>query len=97
MAFDRSGLYCSNPEAPPGSRIWTYQTLDALTVVRVVGYFNACIREFGLGDKIEGTTVTGAIKLPTAITSRWEAYINSLAAGAVDMTDGLALATTDTD
>jgi hypothetical protein len=97
MAFNREGLHCANPAAPPGSRVWTYQTLDALTVVRVVGYFNAAARELGLGDMIHGTTVTGTIKAPTAITSRWSTYVNSLAAAAVDVVDGLAIATTDTD
>lgn len=97
MAFDRSGLHCANPAAPPGSRIWTYQSLDAGTVIRFVGYFNSAAREFGLGDIIFYSTVTGAIKTPTAITARGTLYINSLAAGAIDCVDAVAHATTDTD
>jgi len=97
MPFNREGLHCANPAAPPGSRIWTYQTLDAFTVVRVVGYFNAAARELGLGDKLEVTTVTGSIKAPTGITARGTTYVNSLAAGAVDVVDVVSHASTDTD
>jgi len=96
MAFDRSGLYCSNPEAPPGSRIWTYQTLDAATVVRFVGYFNAAARELSLGDLIHLTVVTGAIKVPTGVT-RYTTFVNANSGAVVDVVDPVAHATTDTD
>lgn len=98
MAFSRSGLHCANPAAPPGSRVWTYQTLDALTVVRFLGYFNLAFRELSIGDMIHGSTVTGTIKAPTAITSRWSTYVLTIsAAGVVDCVDGLAMAATNTD
>jgi hypothetical protein len=97
MAFDRSGLHCANPAAPPGSRIWTYQTLDAGTVIRVAGYFNNAARELALGDIIFYSTVTGTIKTPTGITARGTLYVNSHAAGVLDCVDAVAHATTDTD
>lgn len=97
MAFDRSGLHCANPAAPPGSRIWTYQTLDAGTVIRFVGYFNSAAREMALGDIVFYSTVTGTIKTPTAITARGTLYVNAHAAGVLDCVDSVAHATTDTD
>ena len=97
MAFDRSGLYCLNPEAPKGSRIWSYQTLDALATLRVVGYFNNASKELSLGDKLELTVVGGTVKTPTSITARATTYVNSMAAGAVDVVDPVSHASTDTD
>jgi hypothetical protein len=96
MAFDRSGLYCANPEAPPGSRIWTYQTLDATTVVRVAGYFNSAAKELALGDFIFLSVVTGTIKTPTAV-ARHTTYVNANSGAVVDVVDPVAHATTDTD
>jgi len=97
MAFDRSGLHCANPVAPPGSRIWTYQSLDSGATMDTAGYFNAAARELGLGDIIFYSTVTGAIKTPTGITARGTFYVNANAAGVVDVVDAVAHATTDTD
>jgi hypothetical protein len=97
MAFDRSGLYCANPACPPGSRIWTYQTIDAGTVIRVAAYFNAAARELGLGDIIFYSTVTGTIKTPTAITARGTLYVNANSGSVVDCVDAVAHASTDTD
>lgn len=97
MAFDRSGLHCANPAAPPGSRIWTYQSLDTGATMQIVAYFNNGAREFGLGDIIFYSTVTGTIKTPTAITARGTLYVNSLAAGAVDTVNALAHVATDAD
>ncbi len=97
MAFIRDGLYCANPSAPPGSRIWTYQSLDTHATMDTVGYFNNAARELGLGDKIETTVVTGSIKAPTGITARGTTYVNSLAAAAVDVVDIVVHAATDSD
>lgn len=98
MAFDRAGLYCLNAAAPPGSRVWSYQTLDALATLRVVGYFNAARRELALGDKLEVTVVGGSIKAPTSITARATTYVNQNDAnGVVDVVDPVSHASTDTD
>lgn len=96
MAFNREGLQCANPAAPPGSRIWTYQTLDALATVRVVNYFALAKRELELGDKIEITVVGGSIKAPTSITARATSYVNEKGAN-IDIVDPVSHATTDTD
>ena len=97
MAFNRTGLYCINPEAPPGARLWAYQSLDAETTVRVADYFLPAIKELSIGDFIYGTVVEGAIKLPTAITARYTTYVNANNGTTIDVVDAVVHASTDGD
>lgn len=93
MAFNRDGLRL----LVNGAGVWEYKTLDALATVRVVGYFNSAARELAIGDYIIIKVVTGSVKAPTGITAVATTYVNSMAAGAVDVVDPVSHASTDTD
>lgn len=75
MSFSRLGFQCANALAPPGSRVWTYQTLDPVATVAAAGYFNAAFRELSIGDLIHFTVVTGAIRTPATVVSRSSVYV----------------------
>ena len=97
MAFDRTGLYCVNPEAPPGARLWVYQTLDAGSTVQVADYFILAMNDLSIGDLIFYSTVAGAIKLPTSITARGTLYVNANDGTTIDTCNALAHVATDGD
>ena len=97
MAFDRTGLYLANPGVPPGHRLWTYVTLDALATVDTAGYFNSASKELAIGDVINTRVVGGSIRTPTSISAAGWALVNANASGVVDVSDHTAIATTDTD
>lgn len=75
MSFNRLGFQCANAAAPPGSRVWTYQTLDVVATVAAAGYFNVAARELSIGDLIHYTVVTGAIRTPATIVARSSVYV----------------------
>lgn len=90
MAFDktnwRSGLTGSNAPA-----IHTYKSADTAATVNTAGYFNDVYNEVALGDIIYAFLDTGGTP-----QGYWLA-INGRASSVVDVTDGLAVGTTDTD
>ena len=71
-------------------RIWKYDSADALTLVRVAGYFTDGY-DLGLraGDMVIVTDTD------TAATSL--SFVNAATATSVDLADGTALTATDTD
>lgn len=75
MSFNRLGFQGANPLAAPGSRVWTYQTLDSVATVAAAGYFNGAFRELSIGDLIHYTVVTGAIRTPVTIVARSSVYV----------------------
>lgn len=96
MAFNMRGLSMVATNlggVTPGvvNSIWFYLTTDAQSVVRTNGYFNAAANMLRKNDLIFTLTATGGT--PAA----YIAHVNANAAGVVDITDGLAVGTTDTD
>jgi hypothetical protein len=92
MAFDAKGFVTMGAaKAGNAPSIYAYKTADALTAVRVSGYFNELAQTLKVGDLIYCVTSTGT----TAVASF--NYVVSNAAGVVDVVDGTVLANTDTD
>ncbi len=76
-----------------GLRIWRYSSVDAVTVVRVSGYFTNGFTELGMrvGDLVfvldnDASPVTGSLC--------WVVQSN---ATAVDLSDGVTITGTDSD
>jgi hypothetical protein len=90
MAFSLDGLYMVGPggSAP---RIWTYTTTDALADVNTSGYMDDAANELTVGDLIYGVTSTGT----TNVHAQY--LVLTIAAGVVDLSDGVVIATTDGD
>ncbi len=90
MAFDLNALQQVGPggSAP---RMWTYTTTDALADVNTAAYMNDASAVLTVGDLIYGVTSTGT----TNVHAQY--LVLSNAAGVVDLSDGVVIATTDTD
>lgn len=92
MAYTSATLSLNSPGPFNGTgKIWTYLTTDAATAVRVAGYFSdGWNRGMRVGDLVIGIN-----------TSTFAAQFYIVNAGsatvAIDVTDGLAIAATDTD
>jgi hypothetical protein len=92
MAFSSTGFTTvSASKRGNAPSIYAYKTADALSVVRVSGYFNALANTLAVGDLIYAVTSTGS----TAVCSLTQVLSN--ASGVVDVADGTTLANTDTD
>ena len=88
MAFDRAGLYQVGPGGS-GPRMWIYSTEDAIADVNTSGYFNDASTELGVRDVIWVLdTATPTTNIVSVLTN---------ASGVVDVSDGTAIAETDTD
>lgn len=72
-------------------RTHTYNTADTQATVNTAGYFNAIADQLEVGDRIEAWVDNAGT--PAAVTL----YVNSNAAGVVDVADGDALTATDSD
>jgi hypothetical protein len=70
--------------------IYTYQTADAMSVVRASAYFNALATILRVGDIIFCYTATGGTPVMQI------AYVISNSSGVVDVTDGTVIAATNT-
>lgn len=94
MAFDITGFQPIGGQARTGKApaLYSYQTTDAITVVRVAGYFNAIRNMLQIGDGI-WVIVTSAGALSTA---SW-VVVKDKTATTVDVTDATAITVTDTD
>lgn len=93
MAFDRTkfgpiGGQSSRGKAP---QLWSYQSTDAATVVRFVSYFDDVSDILEVGDAILAHLDTGGTPQSYLFT------VNANSGGVVDVHDGLAFGTTDTD
>ncbi len=77
--------------ATAGRRQWHYASVDAATLVRVAGYFT---NGYDLGMRA-GDTVT-VVDTDTSYTTTLHT-VNAASTTSVDLTDGLAIGTTDTD
>lgn len=98
MAFDRTNLYplssahavatAQNANAP---RIWGYVTTDTVADINTADYFLGAIDLLRKGDLIFANTATGGT-MAAAIFS-----VNANTGTSIDVTDGLAIGTTDSD
>jgi hypothetical protein len=92
MAFVKKELRrVSSHSGTDTPHLWMYQTADAIAAVNTIGYFNDASDRLGVNDIIKTITSIGT----TAVHA--EVIVTSNAAGVVDVTDGVVLATTDTD
>jgi len=86
----------SNPPALVASglggkgNMWRYDSADALSLVRVAGYFT---NGYDLGMRAGDTVIV--VDTDTSATSL--AFVNAATASSVDLADGTALTATDTD
>jgi hypothetical protein len=93
MAFARAGWSPAGGQSLKGSapQMWTYTTTDAKTVVDGAGYFNAVADDVTVGDIIYSYASTGGTATATLH------IVLSNASGVVDVSDGTAIAVTDSD
>lgn len=87
MAFSASGL--TNMATGGGHNLWFYTSTDALTAVRVSGYFNDASTMMNVGDVVfvyDSDAPTMGISV-----------VLSNASGVVDIADGTALTVSDSD
>ena len=86
MAYSASGL--TNMATGGGHNLWFYTSTDALSAVRVSGYFNDASDMMNVGDVVfvyDSDAPTMGISV-----------VLSNASGVVDIADGTALTMTDT-
>lgn len=93
MAFTRDSFarssYHSNSNVPV---TWNYKTNDTQADVNTAGYFNALSREVHVGDIIDA--YVDADGTPALVRF----YVNAATAGGtVDVVDGVAVTSTDSD
>jgi uncharacterized phosphosugar-binding protein len=89
MAYNKANL--SVLAYANGFTMWHYITTDAQTVVRVVDYFLPAINQIRVNDMILVVSASGGTPAPF-----W-AHCNANTGATIDIVDGLAVATTDTD
>jgi hypothetical protein len=87
MAYSSSGL--TRMAGGNGHSVWHYTSTDALTAVRVSGYFNSAANMMNVGDPIfvydnDAPTIALAVVLSNTGT-------------VVDISDGTALSVADSD
>ena len=71
--------------------IWTYATNDTLADVNTSGYFNDLTSTLNVGDFIYAACDLDGTPAPAIL------YVVSNTGGVVDVADGTAITTTDTD
>lgn len=87
MAFSSAGL--SRMAGGGGHNLWFYDSTDAMTAVRVSGYFNDAANMLNVGDAI--------FVLDSDAPTLSVALVLSNTGSVVDISDGTAITVTDTD
>lgn len=87
MAYSASGL--SRMAGGGGHSLWFYDSTDAMTVVRVSGYFNDAASMLNVGDAI--------FVLDSDAPTMSVAVVLSNTGSVVDISDGTTISVTDTD
>lgn len=90
MAFDKTNWRNAGNAANAPS-VHTYKTTDTAATINTSGYFNSVAAEVRVGDLIYAYADTGGTP------QGYFFAINSNASGVVDVTDGLAIGTMDSD
>lgn len=92
MAFDSAGFATiAASKAGNAPSMYSYTTTDAITTVRVAGYFNSIASILKVGDMIYCQTSTGGTRVATLT------WVNSNDGTTVDVTDGTTISATDSD
>jgi hypothetical protein len=91
MAYATSNPPVLITQGIAGFRIWKYESVDAATLVRVSGYFT---NGWQLGMRVNDIVFVTDTDSSNATTIH---TVNLASSAGVDLTDGLAVGTTDTD
>lgn len=91
MAFVRTDLHAIGGTTGEAPAMYSYTTTDAMSVVRAAGYFNNASSILNVNDLIYIVSASGGTPAP------YFTFVNSNTGGVVDIVDGLAIPTTDTD
>lgn len=91
MAYSSTGLNAAGGQSKAGNapQLWTYSSADAIATVNSAGYFNSAASLLKVGDLIyvyDTVNVLGHL-----------VYVNANSGTVVDVTDGLAVTSTDSD
>lgn len=91
MAYSSTGLNAAGGQSKAGNapQLWTYSSADAIATVNTAGYFNSAASLLKVGDLIyvyDTANVLGHL-----------VYVNANNGTTVDVTDGLAVTSTDSD
>ena len=100
MAFIRRNFAALGGQSTAGAapQLFSYKTADALTVVRVAGYFNDVRALLRIGDIIEVLVVTNLGLSNEAIAGGGRTLVKDKSATEVDVVDFFGTyAVTDTD
>ena len=91
MAYSSTGLNAAGGQSKAGNapQLWTYTSADAIATVNTSGYFNSAASLLKVGDLI--------YVFDTTNTLGHLVYVNANSGTVVDVTDGLAVTSTDTD
>jgi hypothetical protein len=89
MAFTPASL--TRLAGASGVSLWHYSTADAIADVNTAGYFNSASNMLNVNDVIITVTETGG----TPAVSH--TYVNSNSSGVVDVVNGVAITSTDSD
>ena len=88
MAYTHPNLQRVGPSNSDSPTLWTYSTADNQATVNTAGYFNGAAADLTVGDVIMCHHGSGAVTLFPVVSND---------GSTVDVADGLALGTTDTD
>jgi hypothetical protein len=91
MAYSSTGLNAAGGQSKAGNapQLWTYTSADAIATVNTSGYFNSAASLLKVGDLI--------YVFDTTNTLGHLVFVNANSGTVVDVTDGLAVTSTDTD
>lgn len=91
MAYSSTGLNAAGGQSKAGNapQLWTYSSADAIATVNTAGYFNSAASLLKVGDLI--------YVFDTTNTLGHLVYVNANSGTVVDVTDGLAVTSTDSD
>ena len=90
MAFDSDNLHCVGGGS--GQRLWLYNTTDTIATVNTAAYFtNEAVDMLNVNDVIIVASSTGG----TPVVSH--TYVNANNGTTVDVVDGVAITSTDSD
>ncbi|CAB5238757.1 hypothetical protein UFOVP375_39 [uncultured Caudovirales phage] len=93
MAFETAGwTTVAAGKSGNAPSVYAYKTTDAVTAVRVAGYFNTIRSLLQIGDIIFVSVLSGS-----ALSTASILVVKDKSDTAVDTTDQLALTVTDTD
>ncbi len=88
MAYSHPGIHRIGPQNSDAPTLWSYSTSDNQATINSAGYFNAAADDLSVGDVVMAHSGSGAVVLFNVVSND---------GSTVDVADGLALGTTDSD